>query len=156
MRGLTIVPMEERHLDDLARLERLCFSRPWSLQALKEELTNPAACFLVGEEAGEVLGYAGMHCAAGECYVDNVAVFPEARRQGVGRKLMEALLQAAAARGGEFLSLEVRPSNLEALALYRGLGFREVGRRRRFYDDPVEDGLLLTKDLEKEEDPCCS
>ena len=148
--------MEERHLDDLARLERLCFSRPWSRQALKEELTNPAACFLVGEEAGEVLGYAGMHCAAGECYVDNVAVFPEARRQGVGRKLMEALLQAAAARGGEFLSLEVRPSNLEALALYRGLGFREVGRRRRFYDDPVEDGLLLTKDLEKEEDPCCS
>lgn len=156
MRGMTIVPMEERHLDDLARLERLCFSRPWSRQALKEELTNPAACFLVGEEAGEVLGYAGMHCAAGECYVDNVAVFPEARRQGVGRKLMEALLQAAAARGGEFLSLEVRPSNLEALALYRGLGFREVGRRRRFYDDPVEDGLLLTKDLEKEEDPCCS
>ena len=156
MRGMTIAPMEERHLDDLARLERLCFSRPWSRQALKEELTNPAACFLVGEEAGEVLGYAGMHCAAGECYVDNVAVFPEARRQGVGRKLMEALLQAAAARGGEFLSLEVRPSNLEALALYRGLGFREVGRRRRFYDDPVEDGLLLTKDLEKEEDPCCS
>ena len=153
---MTIVPMKERHLDDLARLERLCFSRPWSRQALKEELTNPAACFLVGEEAGEVLGYAGMHCAAGECYVDNVAVFPEARRQGVGRKLMEALLQAAAARGGEFLSLEVRPSNLEALALYRGLGFREVGRRRRFYDDPVEDGLLLTKDLEKEEDPCCS
>ena len=156
MRGMTIVPMEERHLDDLARLERLCFSRPWSRQALKEELTNPAVCFLVGEEAGEVLGYAGMHCAAGECYVDNVAVFPEARRQGVGRKLMEALLQAAAARGGEFLSLEVRPSNLEALALYRGLGFREVGRRRWFYDDPVEDGLLLTKDLEKEEDPCCS
>ena len=156
MRGMTIAPMEERHLDDLARLERLCFSRPWSRQALKEELTNPAACFLVGEEAGEVLGYAGMHCAAGECYVDNVAVFPEARRQGVGRKLMEALLQAAAARGGEFLSLEVRPSNLEALALYRGLGFREVGRRRRFYDDPVEDGLLLTKDLKKEEDPCCS
>ena len=156
MRGMTIVPMKERHLDDLARLERLCFSRPWSREALKEELTNPAACFLVGEEAGEVLGYAGMHCAAGECYVDNVAVFPEARRQGVGRKLMEALLQAAAARGGEFLSLEVRPSNLEALALYRGLGFREVGRRRRFYDDPVEDGLLLTKDLEKEEDPCCS
>jgi len=153
---MTIVPMEERHLDDLARLERLCFSRPWSRQALKEELTNPAACVLVGEEAGEMLGYAGMHCAAGECYVDNVAVFPEARRQGVGRKLMEALLQAAAARGGEFLSLEVRPSNLEALALYRGLGFREVGRRRRFYDDPVEDGLLLTKDLEKEEDPCCS
>ena len=156
MRGMTIVPMEERHLDDLAKLERLCFSRPWSRQALKEELTNPAACFLVGEEAGEMLGYAGMHCAAGECYVDNVAVFPEARRQGVGRKLMEALLQAAAAWGGEFLSLEVRPSNLEALALYRGLGFREVGRRRRFYDDPVEDGLLLTKDLEKEEDPCCS
>ena len=153
---MTIAPMEERHLDDLARLERLCFSRPWSRQALKEELTNPAVCFLVGEEAGEMLGYAGMHCAAGECYVDNVAVFPEARRQGVGRKLMEALLQAAAARGGEFLSLEVRPSNLEALALYRGLGFREVGRRRRFYDDPVEDGLLLTKDLEKEEDPCCS
>ena len=153
---MNVIPMAPEHLDALAALERACFPRPWSREALEEELYNPAACFLVGEEAGEVLGYAGMHCAAGECYVDNVAVFPEARRQGVGRKLMEALLQAAAARGGEFLSLEVRPSNLEALALYRGLGFREVGRRRRFYDDPVEDGLLLTKDLEKEEDPCCS
>ena len=150
---MTIVPMEERHLDDLARLECLCFSRPWSRQALKEELTNPAACFLVGEEAGKVLGYAGMHCAAGECYVDNVAVFPEARRQGVGRKLMEALLQAAAARGGEFLSLEVRPSNRAAVSLYSRLGFLEEGRRRNFYTDPTEDALILTRRFGKGEKP---
>ena len=88
-----------------------------------------------------------------EVPVDQV---PETGREDTYQDTDTLRALEAAARGGEFLSLEVRPSNLEALALYRGLGFREVGRRRRFYDDPVEDGLLLTKDLKKEEDPCCS
>ena len=144
---MVIVPMAARHLEALARLEAECFSAPWSRQALAEELENPAAVFLVAEEAGAVQGYAGMHCALDECYLDNVAVFPQARRKGVAAALLAALEEAARARGGAFLSLEVRPSNAGALALYRAAGFEEAGRRRAFYRDPPEDGLILTKRL---------
>ena len=97
------------------------------------------------EETGEVLGYAGMEFVCGEGYLDNVAVFPKARRQGAGRALVGALLTYAKAHGGSFVTLEVRPSNAAAIALYESLGFAEAGRRRHFYRDPMEDALLLTR-----------
>lgn len=147
---MEIVPMEKGHCPALARLEKLCFSHPWSRQALEEELENPCACFLTAMEGEEPLGYGGMHCVAGECFVTNVAVFPQRRRQGVGEAIVGALLEEARARGGEFLSLEVRPSNTGAVALYEKLGFRQEGRRRRFYTDPPEDALLLTRRFGKE------
>lgn len=137
--------MGPEHVEALAELERLCFSQPWSREALAEEIGNPVGCFLVAVEEGRVLGYAGMHCSWGECYVDNVAVFPEFRRQGVGAALVRALEAEARKRGGEFLSLEVRPSNWKAVKLYTKLGFAEAGRRKGFYDGPREDGLIMTK-----------
>lgn len=142
---MKIVRMAKEHIAPLTELESLCFSRPWSRAALEEELENPSAVFLVALEQEQVLGYAGMHCAWGECYVDNVAVFPGSRRQGAASALLAALEQAAVERGGEFLSLEVRPSNEAAVSLYRKLGFREEGRRKGFYADPPEDGLILTQ-----------
>ena len=151
---MKVIPMAPEHLNALAALERTCFSRPWSREALAEELENPAACFLVAAEGGRVLGYGGMHCAAGECYVDNIAVDPACRRQGVGTVLVTALLEAAKARGGEFLSLEVRPSNRGAVALYTSLGFATLGRRKNFYTQPVEDALILTRRLGEEEALC--
>ena len=151
---MNVIPMAPEHLDALAALERACFPRPWSREALAEELENPAACFLVAAEGDRVLGYGGMHCAAGECYVDNIAVDPACRRQGVGTALVTALREVARARGGEFLSLEVRPSNTGAVALYTGLGFQSVGRRKNFYTQPVEYALLLTLGLKEEEALC--
>lgn len=142
---MRIVPMEERHLDELARLERECFSHPWSRQSLAEELSNPSAVFLAAVEGESVLGYAGMHVVCGEGYIDNIAVFPYARRRGVGRGLVQALVNWMERHEGLFLTLEVRPSNEAALLLYRSSGFQEVGRRKRFYQDPEEDALLLTK-----------
>lgn len=141
---MEIVKMSEEHTAALARLEKLCFSRPWSMEALREELENPLAVFLVATEGEAVLGYAGMHCVEGECYLDNVAVFPEFRRRGVARTLISALEKEGKKRNGEFLSLEVRPSNLGAVVLYLSMGFREEGRRKNFYSDPPEDGLILT------------
>ena len=134
------VPLQERHLDEAARLETLCFSRPWSRQALAEELENPTAFFLAAEDdTGELLGYAGMHVVCGEGYIDNVAVFPQARRRGVGRLLVQSLVQWLREHEGVFLTLEVRPSNEPAISLYGSLGFEEVGRRPRFYECPTED-----------------
>ena len=144
---MEIVPMRVNLAAQAAELERRCFSKPWSEQALLDECQNPNAVFLAAVEGERLLGYCGMHFAAGECYMDNVAVFPEHRREGVGERLVSALLTAAKEKGGEFLSLEVRPSNLGAVALYEKLGFREAGRRKDFYTAPREDALLLTKML---------
>ena len=92
----------------------------------------------------EVLGYGGMHTVLGESYVDNIAVFPEFRGHGVGRTLMAALIEKARENGGVFITLEVRASNLPAIAMYRSLGFTEAGVRRNFYTEPREDALIFT------------
>jgi ribosomal-protein-alanine N-acetyltransferase len=145
MNDLQLTAMQERHLAALARLEAACFSSPWSKEGLRSELTNPCAYFLVAENASEVLGYAGMHVVCGEAYLANIAVFPAARSRGVGRALLRALSDRAQAKACEFLTLEVRPSNQAALALYRSEGFQVVGQRRGFYTAPQEDALIMTK-----------
>ena len=152
MAELKIVPMEECHLDALTQLERVCFSSPWTREGLAAELQNPGAVFFVAELDGSPAGYAGMNCVLDECYVDNVAVFPQYRRMGVARALMERLTDTAETRGASFVTLEARVSNAGAVALYRGLGFREAGRRPGFYSSPKEDALILTKFLKQTND----
>ena len=141
---MTIVPMTAGHLDQTAAIEAQCFSLPWSRQAFAEELAAPNAVYLVCQEGGLVLGYGGMRHAAGEFYVDNIAVSPAHRRQGVGRAVTKALIARARELGGSLLSLEVRPSNQAAVALYTRLGLKPVGLRKNFYDCPKEDGLIMT------------
>ena len=142
-----IVPMNADHLDEIAALERVCFSRPWSRNMLAEELENQCAAFLTALDAvtGKVVGYAGLLVAADEGYITNVAVDPACRRQGVANQLLQVFDSFARGNHLAFLTLEVRPSNAAAIALYEGFGFREVGRRRNYYDLPKEDALILTK-----------
>lgn len=142
---LQIAPMAPEHVPDIARLEAVCFSQPWSEEGIAEELQNPTACFVTALVDEEVAGYAGMHGVCGEGYIANVAVFPKMRGKGVGRALIQALVSRAQAERYEFLSLEVRPSNLAALGLYQSEGFQQVGVRKGFYDAPKEDGLILTR-----------
>ena len=148
--SVKIVPMPADHLEELEKLERICFSRPWSRKMLAEELENQCAAFLVAEDSvsGRVLGYAGLMVVADEGYITNVAVFPEYRRQGIAAQILQVFLQFAAANHLAFLTLEVRPSNAAAIALYQGFGFEEVGRRKNYYDLPKEDALILTKYFE--------
>ena len=153
MDHVRIVPMNEGHLEELERLEKLCFSRPWSRRMLAEELENQCAAFLVAEDgvSGKVLGYAGLLVMADEGYITNVAVFPEYRRSGVAAKLIEVFENFARGNRLAFLTLEVRPSNAAAIALYRRFGFQEVGRRKNYYDLPKEDALILTRYFEEEQ-----
>ncbi|MFU0831892.1 MAG: [Ribosomal protein S18]-alanine N-acetyltransferase [Oscillospiraceae bacterium] len=144
MESLNLVPMSFRHLEDLVKLEQLCFSEPWTREGLAAELSSDTAVFLVAESDGKTAGYAGMHCVCGECYVDNIAVFPKFRRRGIGRALTLELLRRAQERDAEFCSLEVRPSNTAAITLYQSLGFKQVGKRKNFYRGPTEDALILT------------
>ena len=145
--SIQIVPMNADHLEELEKLERICFSRPWSRKMLAEELENQCAAFLVAQNSitQQVMGYAGLLVMADEGYITNVAVFPEFRRQGVAAKLIAVFENFARGNKLAFLTLEVRPSNAAAIALYKGFGFEEVGRRKNYYDLPKEDALILTK-----------
>ena len=147
MNNIKIIPMNADHLESLEQLERICFSRPWSWKMLAEELENQCAAFLVAEDAvtGDVLGYAGLLVAADEGYITNVAVDPACRRQGVANQLLQVFDSFARGNHLAFLTLEVRPSNAAAIALYQSFGFTEAGRRRNYYDLPKEDALILTK-----------
>ena len=151
---INIVPMNADHLDELERLERICFSRPWSKKMLAEELDNACAAFLVAEEpeTKQVLGYAGVLVMADEGYITNVAVFPEYRRQGIAAQIIKVFCDFAEGNHLAFLTLEVRPTNTAAIELYRSFGFEEVGRRKNYYDLPKEDALILTRYFVYEEE----
>lgn len=142
MSTVTIVPLAAEHLAALATLERVCFSDPWSEAALREELDNPCARFLVALYGGEVVGYIGCHHVADEGFITNVAVTPAHRRTGVARALITAAKQQAASLTR--LTLEVRVSNQAAIALYSSLGFVPEGVRPRFYSHPTEDAALYS------------
>lgn len=144
-----IVPMNADHLDEIAELEQVCFSTPWSRNMLAEELDNACSAFLVALDDGDhVAGYAGLQVILDEGYITNVAVQPEYRRQGVAGQLLAVFLNFAKGNHLAFLTLEVRASNYGAIALYGGLGFRSVGRRKNYYEHPKEDAIIMTKEFD--------
>lgn len=143
-----LVPMDKSHLSAIAEIEKECFSSPWTVPMLEEELDNLCASFIVAQgEDGSVLGYAGLHVAADEGYIDNIAVREEYRRQGVGEALLGAFLRFGKANLA-FLTLEVRPSNAPAIQFYMKHGFAQVGRRKNYYSAPREDAILMTLEFD--------
>lgn len=140
--------MEPCHVPQMAALERVCFSSPWSENSIAGELSNPLSLWLVAIEDGQLAGYIGSQSVMGESDMMNLAVDPAFRRRGAGRALVLALVEQLAQQGNHCLSLEVRASNAPALALYQGLGFAQVGRRPNYYRNPKEDGLILRKEWE--------
>lgn len=146
-----IVPMNTDHLDEAAELERICFSTPWSRNMLAEELDNALSAFLVAlDDGGKVVGYAGLQVVLDEGYITNVAVRPECRRQGIAGKLLQVFLDFAQGNQLAFLTLEVRASNYDAIALYGSRGFRSVGRRKNYYEHPREDAIIMTKEFKRD------
>lgn len=150
-----VVPMTADHLDEVAELERICFSVPWSRNMLAEELDNLLSAFLVAlDDNDKVVGYAGVQIILDEGYITNVAVRPECRRQGIAAKLLQVFLDFAKANRLAFLTLEVRASNYDAIALYGSRGFRSVGRRKNYYEHPKEDAIIMTLEFDHgTEDP---
>lgn len=142
--NLEITKMTSAHIEEIARLEKECFSSPWSVDGLKSELVNDFARFFVALSDGKIAGYIGSHNVLGEVYITNVAVFPEFRRNGVGMTLVDFLVNEMNAEEAEFVTLEVRESNFKAIDLYEKCGFEKVGKRKDFYEKPREDGVLMT------------
>lgn len=145
---MMIVNMNESHVSQVAALEKLCFSDPWSENSVASELNNKLSMWLVAEENGTVAGYIGSQTVCNETDMMNVAVHPDCRRQGIAESLILALMQKLQEVGSTCLTLEVRASNLPAIALYSKLGFSEIGRRKNYYRNPKEDALILRKEWE--------
>ena len=139
-----IVDVSTEHIPQIEEIERECFSRPWTAEQLKSQMRDAQHEFIGAVDGGRVLGYVGLMYVLDEGYISNVAVHPEARRQGIGDALIDALAAKAAELELAFLTLEVRESNAPAIALYAKHGFHPVGKRKNYYDAPKEDAVLMT------------
>ena len=141
-----IVTMEAVHVPQVAALEKAVFPDPWSERSVASELDNPLSLWLVAQAGDVVLGYVGSQSVMGEADMMNLAGAPAARRQGLARALVTALIRGLTARGVHSLTLEVRASNGPAKMLYESMGFVQVGRRPGYYLSPKEDGDSLRQE----------
>ncbi len=143
---MDILRMTQDHIHQVAQLEAECFSMPWSENAIAGELSNPLSLWLVAVEDGVVAGYIGSQTVLGEADMMNVAVSANHRRKGIGRALVNALIDRLRENNAYSLTLEVRASNDAAIRLYDSMGFEMVGRRPGYYTAPKEDALILRKE----------
>ena len=129
--------------EGVARVERESFPTPWSREDFWREASNDFACYIVALDDMEIIGFAGCWISFEEAQVTNIALTSAQRGRGLGKVLMAKLMRAAAERGAERMTLEVRPSNTPALRLYEGLGFAAIGVRKKYYQDNDEDAILM-------------
>ena len=143
---IRILQMTAAQVPQVAALEKCCFADPWSENSVASELENPLSLWLVAMDGERLAGYVGSQTVLGESDMMNVAVDGDYRCQGIGKKLIEALVEHLKARESHCLTLEVRDSNTPARNLYASLGFSEIGRRKNYYRNPREDALILRKE----------
>ena len=150
---ITVRPMTEADLPAVLAIEGRCFPDPWSEGVFRSALGDELSLWLAAEKDGILAGYAGMQAVLDEGYIDNVAVDPACRRQGVASALLTAMIEESKRRALRFLSLEVRAGNEGAIALYASFGFETIGRRKGYYLKPPEDALIMTKNFTEEHEP---
>ena len=136
--------MTENDLDKVAAMEKEIFSMPWSKESFRESLLQNYSYFFVAEE-DDILGYCGVHNFGGDGEITNVAVDKNARGQGVATKMLHYAMEETKKIGVEAFTLEVRVSNTNAIGLYEKLGFENKGIRKNFYENPVEDAMIMWK-----------
>ena len=124
-------------------VEKASFAVPWSREAFWQEAASGRAFYLLVLEDERIIGYAGTWIILDEAQITNVAIAPEYRGQGIGSQLMKELICQVKARGATAMTLEVRPSNAPAIALYTSFGFRDTGRRPGYYQDNGEDAIIM-------------
>ena len=152
--GVWLAAATLQDLSALVALEARCHTHPWSEGGLRDAIAPVAGRGAVlvlrrpwtsGDAQRGIRAYCAFQLAADEVHVHNLAVVPEARRRGLGRRLLALTLEIAARRGARAAHLEVRAGNAAARALYGAMGFEETGLRRAYYSAPVEDAVLLSR-----------
>ncbi len=141
---MEILPISQQDAKSLAELDKECFSVPWSQKSFVDECNNKIATYFVAKENGEVIGYGGFWHVADEGDITNIAVAPIHRRKGVASRILEEMIKTANQKKLSLLTLEVRESNIAAIALYEGFGFEKIGKRKNYYTNPKEDALIMT------------
>lgn len=132
----------------MARIERDSFDEPWSADSITRDVSAGGSVYVAVALCGEErAGYGEFRPVAGEAQIYNIAVAPEFRREGIGEALLRHLIDKAAEDGCSLVTLEVRDGNAAAMALYKKIGFREVGRRKGYYAKGREDAVLMDLDL---------
>ncbi|HET8713363.1 MAG TPA: ribosomal protein S18-alanine N-acetyltransferase [Gemmatimonadales bacterium] len=137
-------PAEPTDVPQVHAIEQRVFADPWSIQDFRDCVSY--ALFLVAEAGDGIAGYVVALDAADEGEILNLAVSESGRRRGLGRALVQQIIEVLSGRGVTKVYLEVRESNAPARALYTAFGFREVGRRKQYYRRPVEDAIVLRLD----------
>lgn len=138
-----LLRLSEKDAAAAAEIEKLCFSHPWSEATMISEMKSPLADFFGAFAEGELAGYIGGRTVVGETEIFNVGVAPKFRRNGIAKALIEKFIETVKEKGTEQIFLEVRASNLPAIALYEKAGFVFCGIRKDYYDDPKENALLM-------------
>jgi|YelNatPaOPRAMG01_1025707.scaffolds.fasta_scaffold00004_72 ribosomal-protein-alanine N-acetyltransferase len=142
--------MEERDLPAVLAIEKLSFPNPWHESTFRGEIQNRSISYpwvIVHEPGSQVVGYVIFWKIGEEVQVNNIAIHPDFRRRGLGEALLRKVISWVKQQGAQYITLEVRQSNLAAQALYFKLGFKPVGIRRFYYSNPVEDALVMMLDL---------
>ncbi|WP_406685898.1 ribosomal protein S18-alanine N-acetyltransferase [Rossellomorea vietnamensis] len=135
-------------LNEVMEIENQSFSIPWSRDAFLNELEhNHLSTYLVAEDGENLAGYCGVWLVVDEAHITNVAVLPDYRGRGLGESLMRKIMDIAIEFGARVMTLEVRISNMPAQHLYRKLGFKDGGIRKRYYSDNQEDALVMWVNL---------
>ena len=145
MENIVIRRMKPSDVEKVASLEKRNFSQPWSSQGFLEALLKEGTLFFVAVLFEEPIAYSGMYYAADEGEITNIAVEEKFRKNGVGRKLLQELLMESEKEGIHQIFLEVRVSNEAAISLYQSMGFKIVGVRKEFYQEPKEDAYIMKK-----------
>ena len=144
----SVIPYSDIYASELAEIDKVCFSLPWSENAFREIGANPNYDYHIAlSEDGKVLGYVGMITVLDSADITNIAVVPSERRNGIARSLLTAIIDSARNKSVISIHLEVRESNEAARHLYESFGFGYDGTRKNFYSKPTENALLMTLDL---------
>lgn len=137
--------MTEHDIPGVMEIEQESFTLPWSKESYLGELKNNFATYLVCDYEGDVAAYGGIWVVFEEAHITNIAVGPNFRQQGIGRRLMLELENVARKKKALKILLEVRPSNDAALRLYNSLDYMPTGLRKKYYSDNGEDAIIMTK-----------
>lgn len=139
--------MQRGDVDRVYQIQEASFSSLWSRQSLEDAVDNEDYVCLICEEEGRTVGYCTLLISYETAELCQIAVIRENRQRGSGARLLDAGVKAVCERGAQHMLLEVRAGNAPAIALYDKFGFQKIHIRKNYYQDPVEDALILEKDL---------